>query len=356
LQERLQKASQPPPSKKRDDLSDELSKMFDDGTLLDSEKGAPPLVTSPADTLATQSTQTTQGSHPAFLPSSQPVAPARDFMKVANSIHREAVPAGLFKGKSKLIYDYLYSRTRGAVIPTRSVQVSRREIMDKAGIGSDKTIRENLLHLRSVGLVSWGGSVGAQGGNVYTVYLPEEALATQATQGSQGTQGSPGQFLPTVPTVENTQGSRGLSVESNSTSGDPKTSFKTNTESDDDEAFAGLRAAVREATGKDVSASSFRELDELLATEFRIAAGRTTVSSGPAFIAEHIRRRLWKKDKRQVEEEGKSAVESEKSEAKVDASKCPDCFGTGLWYPGGFDKGVARCRHERLMSSEGQGR
>lgn len=33
---------------------------------------------------------------------------------------------------------------------------------------------------------------------------------------------------------------------------------------------------------------------------------------------------------------------------KVDASHCPDCFGSGMWYPGGFEKGVARCAHKRL--------
>jgi hypothetical protein len=333
--------------------------MFDDGTLLESEKGAPVL----PDSSIAKDTPATQGSRRISLPLTstinQPVVPVRDYMKVANSIHREAVPAGLFKGKSKLIYDYLYSRTRGAVVPARTVQVSRREIMDKAGIGSDKTIRENLLHLRSVGLISWGGSIGAQGGNTYTVYLPEEALATQATLttlGSLGTPGSPGQFLPTVAEVENTQGSQGLSVENNNTSGGSKTSFKTNTEKDDDEALALLRAAVKDATGKDVSASSFKELDELLATEFRIAAGRTTVSSGPAFIVEHMRRRLWKKDRRQVEEEGKMAGESQKTEMKVDASKCPNCFGTNYYYPNGYEKGVAKCRHEKLRPTEGNER
>lgn len=38
---------------------------------------------------------------------------------------------------------------------------------------------------------------------------------------------------------------------------------------------------------------------------------------------------------------------------KVDASRCPDCFGSGMWYPGGFDKGVARCSHEKLSKREG---
>src|SRR5438270_12733146 len=93
LQEKLQKVSQPPPSKKRDDLSDELSKMFDDGTLLESEKGARPQADiSPAtETPATLGTMGTQGSRGLARPSPpaaapQPVAPARDYMKVANSI------------------------------------------------------------------------------------------------------------------------------------------------------------------------------------------------------------------------------------------------------------------------------
>src|SRR5215208_6228987 len=106
-----------PRSPKTDDLSDDLTKQFDDGTPLPSAKPTP----------ATQGTQGTQGTLPPQ--DGQPIAPARDFHKVANSITREAVPAGIFKGKSKQIYDYLYLRTRGAIVPTRTVQVSRREIM-----------------------------------------------------------------------------------------------------------------------------------------------------------------------------------------------------------------------------------
>lgn len=33
---------------------------------------------------------------------------------------------------------------------------------------------------------------------------------------------------------------------------------------------------------------------------------------------------------------------------KGEALACPDCQGTGFWYPGGTDKGVARCAHKRL--------
>jgi len=34
--------------------------------------------------------------------------------------------------------------------------------------------------------------------------------------------------------------------------------------------------------------------------------------------------------------------------SNFDASQCPDCSGTGFYYPQGAEGGVARCRHERL--------
>lgn len=38
--------------------------------------------------------------------------------------------------------------------------------------------------------------------------------------------------------------------------------------------------------------------------------------------------------------------------ARKDYSACPDCLGSGMWYPGGFEKGVARCRHEKLRAAK----
>ena len=35
----------------------------------------------------------------------------------------------------------------------------------------------------------------------------------------------------------------------------------------------------------------------------------------------------------------------------ADASRCPDCQGTGFYYPKGVEKGVAKCQHERLNMS-----
>lgn len=52
-----------------------------------------------------------------------------------------------------------------------------------------------------------------------------------------------------------------------------------------------------------------------------------------------------------VDSLSKSAPNKErnkKNNIKGDISNCPDCFGTGMYYPEGFDKGVAKCRHERL--------
>ena len=80
------------------------------------------------------------------------------------------------------------------------------------------------------------------------------------------------------------------------------------------------------------------------------AAGRTGgVSSVPAFLTEHLRRRLWKKEKQQMDVEAGAASANSPSQ-KESASQCPDCFGTGMWYPDGYEKGVARCRHEKLSA------
>ncbi len=121
----------------------------------------------------------------------------------------------------------------------------------------------------------------------------------------------------------------------------------------DDEAFAGfvelMGRTAEEVTGRAPSGAErerWLELAEVLSAELKIAAGRTTVSSVPAFLAEHLRRRLWKKDKRQMEAE--AAEQRPADSPKVDASQCPDCFGTGMWYPEGFEKGVARCEHKAL--------
>lgn len=281
-----------------------------------------------------------------------PIAPERNFNKRANSLDHSALPAGQFPGASKKIYDALYVRTRGAIVPTRTVQARHRELLAWSGIKDIKTIKTHLNKLREQGLVAWQTLKGEHEGSFYEVFLPEEDNLDLAQSQPNP---SPGQ--KTDLDLAQKLGWAGLPnpVDSQGLNPYDKTSFKTIEKTDDDEAYARflarLRQAVKEVTGRDSSsaeAERWEQLADLLITELKIAAGRTNVSSVPAFLTEHLRRRLWKKERRQIEEEGKSGAGNERPEANVEASKCPDCFGTGMWYPEGFDKGVARCRHERL--------
>lgn len=43
-----------------------------------------------------------------------------------------------------------------------------------------------------------------------------------------------------------------------------------------------------------------------------------------------------------------NSKKSSASHQKRDYSDCPDCGGVGMWYPEGFDKGVAKCFHVKL--------
>jgi hypothetical protein len=354
LAETLDKALEPPP-KRKPALASHLTDYDESPSLpLETQKKvAPPDPTSrgvtPPDPL-------------------RQVAPQRDFNKRANSLDKVALPAGIFPGSSKKLYDALYIRTRGAVVPTKSLRATKRELSDWSGIRNAKTIDAHLRYFSAVGLIISSWERGQNEGALYEVLLPEETSGLFVR--SRGvTPPDPTLDGVTPPDVESPQnlGSPSpqnlgsphptyLSLES-TTSENGKTSFKTNTENDDDEAFAAfvatMKMVVKEVTGRESSPAEsprWGELADVLATELKIAAGRTTVSSVPAFLAEHLRRRLWKKEKRQLEDESRELAAT--SAQKVDAAKCPDCFGTGMWYPEGFDKGVARCRHERLSPEE----
>jgi hypothetical protein len=276
---------------------------------------------------------------------------------VPNSVTRRAIPEGLFRGKSKQVWDYLWSVTRGAIVPNRSTRRSRREIKAGSGLGSMVTVDAALEHLENVGLIAVKPSIGSLTGNEYEVFTPEEA-STSTSSTTSSTRIT--QKVDVLDVLESSTSSTTQLVENTGSLGSPNTSFKTEEIKPDDEAFAEFAAAVKktalEITGKEptqAEASRWGEVAEVLMTELRIAAGRTTVSSVPAFLAEHLRRRLWKKEKRQIEAEAAEQKTSTPAR-KVDASKCPDCFGTGMFYPNGFDKGVARCTHAKLVvESEG---
>lgn len=291
-----------------------------------------------------------------------PIAPARDFNKRANSLEKLALPAGIFPGSSKKLYDALYVRTRGAIKPQRSIRATKRELSDWSGIRNVKTIDSHLRYFSAVGLVISEWQRGQNEGCLYEVFLPEETSGLFVARSRGVTPPDPtlpGVTPPNVGTPQNSglphdqnSGSPHLSQQdlASTSYSPPKIDLKTKDQIDDDEAFAELRKAERELTGKSSSSQAWTELDKVLATELRIAAGRTTVSSVPAFFAEHLRRRLFKKDKAQLEAEAGS-VSAARAEREVDASKCPDCFGAGMYYPEGFEKGVARCTHQQLTTT-----
>lgn len=101
------------------------------------------------------------------------ISPKRDYTKVANSINRDAVPSGLFKGTSKNTYDVLYQKTRGAITPTRTLKAIQSDLQSWTNL-SHNTLRSHLKHLQSVGLVEVHYKLGDNAGAEYEIFLPEE--------------------------------------------------------------------------------------------------------------------------------------------------------------------------------------
>jgi hypothetical protein len=249
-------------------------------------------------------------------------APARDFNRRANSIEREALPQGLFPGSSKKIYDALYLRTRGANPPRARVRASRRDFLDWTDIRNIKTVDGHLRYLMGVGLIVRHWELGSTEGSQYEVRLPEELPGVTTSHHH-----SPPDTITQLSGSGNSQfsgsGGEGQTVDSIASSDGSKTSsFKTSIERGDDEAFAGLLAVLKQTakkvTGKEPSPAEcdrWKEVAELLATELEVAASRTTVTSAPAFLAEHLRRRLRKADARQIEREVGEANSSQPTSA-----------------------------------------
>lgn len=306
-------------------------------------------------------------------PTNHPVAPERDFVRVPNSVVRDALPAGLFKGESKKTYDALYQRTRGAVVPRRMLRATLADVMAWARV-SHNTLKAHLKHLARVGLVKVHYVRGDNTGAEYEVFTPEEAPPT--THQPETTYQPPTSQNVAPPTSQNlVLGGGGQSADFQRTSEDSKTSLKTNTErTTDDEAaphpstpmsttstgefaaftglFEHLLKTSTEITGKSpstVDREKWREVGEVLSTELRIAAGRTTVSSVPAFLAEHLRRRLFK-DKTQLVRLAENVPQAESAQG-IDVSQCPDCHGKGHYFLDDTKPETFRlCRHEKLTS------
>jgi hypothetical protein len=262
------------------------------------------------------------------------VIPTSNFYRKANKVvdqlDRELTPA-----ESK-IFDHLIRLSVGFNKDWCQVRIST--LQQRTGYRSDKTVRAAINGLIIKGRIARRTHHNNPLGDEYQI------------RGYSGNTGVP-EYRSTA--VENTE------VLESKITGHLNTDLKEK-RFDDDAALAGLIATLKEVTrqitGREISVAEherWRELAEVLTTELKIASARTTVSSVPAFLSEHLRRRLWKKDKQQLNEES-ITVETEPKTANhnLDISKCPDCGGSSMYYPEGYDKGVARCRHEKLKPEE----
>jgi hypothetical protein len=246
------------------------------------------------------------------------ISPVRDFQKVPNSVTREIMPSGLFKGKSKQVYDYLYSVTRGSINPNRTTRKSRKEIQRGSGIGSMVTVDAALMHLESIGLIRIRSAVGSLSGNEYEILTPEETAFENDTTSTSisstppstpniTSSTSPIQILDDLDIPENGTSRRTETVDNKTAYAPSKTSLKTNIKNDDEKAAAHpvfslmiekLETATKKITGRNTSkyeAEKWGNLAELLVLQLEIAATRTgEISSVPAFLTEVLRRKILK--------------------------------------------------------------
>ena len=301
----------------------------------------------------------------------QPVSPLKDFQKVPNSVTREVLSLGLFRGKSKQVYDYLYSVTRGSINPTRLTRKSRKEIQKGSGIGSMVTVDAALAHLESIGLLKVRLAVGSLFGNEYEVFTPEETLNEEGSStsiASISSYTSPIQILDILDIPLSSISSITQVVDNKETSADPKTFFKTREEIDDEPA-AVFRAfnekfdeVFLELTGRKANKSDSEVLaaiGELLAAEILEAAGRTKmVSDAAKFSLTHLRRRLGVRtvnvESEKKAEKGTTAKSIKREIALTDdeIQKCPDCKGRLVVYPAGPGKGAVMCKHQPLIKAK----
>ena len=127
------------------------------------------------------------------------IAPSRDFNKRANSIDRDAMPKGHFPGTSYKLYNALYQRTRGAIAPVRTIQATKRELMEWSNIRSKNTISINLQILLANGWLRRSLEIGDHEGSVYEVLIPEEVLNPTYPDPSQPIPTHPDNWDPTHP-------------------------------------------------------------------------------------------------------------------------------------------------------------
>lgn len=228
-------------------------------------------------------------------------SPSRDFTKVSNSITKHAIPEKFFRGLSKHTYDVLYQRTRGAIKPTRTIQLTKDEIVRLTGISKD-AVKLHIKYLKETGLLDSRPAIGNHAGWEYEIFVPEEIKETEqvGVRLGKAEQNLPLHTAQNLLLLTHTN-----PVENKDTYEFPKTSLKTSTEDDDDESAtralaelaAKLNAASRKLTGKSLSPRDKEKwgiLADLFILELEVAAKKAEgISSVPAFLTEVLRRQFF---------------------------------------------------------------
>jgi hypothetical protein len=80
-------------------------------------------------------------------------------------------------------------------------------------------------------------------------------------------------------------------------------------------------------------------------SEYWVSAPGSSVPDSPAADSPGAEPNKLKALKEKIKKGGAS-------HQRRDYSDCPDCGGVGMWYPEGYEKGVAKCRHEKLREGD----
>lgn len=230
-------------------------------------------------------------------------APPNNFHRVDNSI-TDGIPEYFRSGKTKLVYDVLYKRSRGAHVPVRTIQIPKAILMQEAGIGSRNTLEKILGRLKLRGLVEVTWVEGDQAGNIFEIFTPKE-VGLESTSDQRSPAHSTHTAQPdTAPNqdsarmAENAPRAQGLNIDVTGTSRDAKTFFKDFLNPDDEEivlaAFDRLNTACKAATGKPLRRSDwegFAGIVDWIIQEANAAGARTNGISVYLKFAEAVVRR-----------------------------------------------------------------
>lgn len=114
--------------------------------------------------------------------------------------------------------------------------------------------------------------------------------------------------------------------------------------------------AIRSGVGRSTAIQTVDRLEKkgLISRQERKIGGRTEQGivywvSGPGSPAPDSPHASSPQPERNKEKDLKENIKKGSAAHKrKDYSECPDCHGTGMWYPEGYGKGVDKCRHEKL--------